>query len=444
MANLPELFSSRHATIGIIGLGYVGLPLSIAAAKHGFPVVGFDVDAAKIELLHAHQSYIHHVSSERLAKLIRPALNPITPGTLHPTTDFSQLRQCDAILICVPTPLTTNREPDLSYVIQTAKTISHHLRREQLVVLESTSYPGTTDEVVRPTLETGGLQAGRDFYLAFSPERVDPSNSSHEVTDIPKVVGGVTEECGRVAKAFYLELTGKVKLVSNARIAEATKLLENAFRCVNIALVNELKVNFDPMGIDVWDVIEAASTKPFGYMPFYPGPGVGGHCIPVDPLYLTWKMREYNMTPRLIEVAAEVNRAMPGFILEKITDEFNRRSRSLRGARILVLGVSYKPDVDDTRESPALGLIELLQRKGVEVQYNDPYVPVLNRSRQYDFGLRSVQLNSETLGSADAIVITTDHKVYEYDSIVSSSRLVIDTRNATRNVLKWRDRIIRA
>jgi UDP-N-acetyl-D-glucosamine dehydrogenase len=344
----------------------------------------------------------------------------------------------------VPTPLTENREPDLSYVAGTVRTIAAHLRRDQLVVLESTTYPGTTDEVVREILEAGGLHAGRDFHLAFSPEREDPNNTQYTTRTIPKLVGGYTAHCGALAAALYGAVLDKVVPVSSARVAEAAKLLENIYRSVNIALVNELKVLFDRMGLDVWEVIEAAATKPFGYTPFYPGPGLGGHCIPIDPFYLTWKARQYELTTRFIELAGEVNHGMPAFVVGKLMDALNERRRSLKGARILILGVAYKRDLDDTRESPALKIIDLLLKKGAEVTYHDPCVPVLRPSRHYDFNWHSVPLTREALQAADAVVIVTDHSVFDYGFIVEASRLVIDTRNATRQVTQGREKIVRA
>ncbi len=444
MSDLTARFTAREATVGVIGLGYVGLPLALALAEGGFAVIGFDIDGAKVDELRAGRSYIRHIPPERLAPFVRARVEEISWRGFYPTSDFSLLGKCDAILICVPTPLTPNRDPDLSYVVETAQTVARYLRPGQLVVLDSTTYPGTTDEVVRPILEARGLKAGRDFFLAFSPEREDPNNPNFTTRRIPKVVGGVTPACGEVASAFYGAVMEKVVPVSNARVAEAAKLLENIYRSVNIALVNELKVLFDRMGLDIWEVIDAAATKPFGFTPFYPGPGLGGHCIPIDPFYLAWKARQYDLTTRFIELAGEVNRAMPAFVIEKLADALNQRSQSLRGSKVLVLGVAYKRDLDDTRESPALKLIQLLQEKGAAVQYNDPYVPVLKRSRQYDFGLRSVPLTRETLASMDAVIIATDHSAYDCEFIVSASRLVIDTRNATRNVREGRERIVRA
>ncbi len=440
--NLIEGFTSRRNVVGIIGLGYVGLPLAATFAEGGFAVIGFDVDGAKIDALRAGRSYIRHIAAERLAPLLRVA-PPQSPGAaFHPTTDYRLLRACDAILICVPTPLTENREPDLSYVTRTAETIAQHLRRDQLVVLESTTYPGTTDEVVRSILEDGGLRAGVDFYLAFSPEREDPNNAQYTTRTIPKLIGGCTPQCGAVAAALYGAILERIVPVSSARVAEAAKLLENIYRSVNIALVNELKVLFDRMGLNVWEVIDAAATKPFGFTAFYPGPGLGGHCIPIDPFYLTWKARQYDLTTRFIELAGEINHAMPAFVVAKVMDALNERRRSLNGARVLVLGVAYKRDLDDTRESPALKIIDLLMKKGAEVAYHDPYVPALRRSRHYDFNLGSVALTREELGHADAVIIATDHTAFDYSFIVGASSLVIDTRNATRSVTSGREKIV--
>jgi UDP-N-acetyl-D-glucosamine dehydrogenase len=441
---LIDRFKTRRGVVGIIGLGYVGLPLAATFAESGFGVVGFDVDARKIDELLAGRSYIQHIPADRLTAVLRSQPPQDGGPAFYPTTDYSLLASCDAILICVPTPLTENREPDLSYVTGTAETIARHLRPGQLVVLESTTYPGTTDEVVRTILEANGLRAGQDFYLAFSPEREDPNNAQFTTRTIPKLIGGCTPQCGAVAAALYGAVLQKIVPVSSARIAEAAKLLENIYRSVNIALVNELKVLFDRMGLDVWEVIDAAATKPFGYTPFYPGPGLGGHCIPIDPFYLTWKARQYELTTRFIELAGEVNHAMPAFVIEKLMDALNERQRSLKGSRVLVLGVAYKRDLDDTRESPALKIIDLLVKKGAEVAYHDPYVPALKRSRHYDFNLRSVSLSREELQKAVAVLIATDHSSFDYGFIVEASNLVIDTRNATRSVTRGRDKIVRA
>ncbi|HVN87117.1 MAG TPA: nucleotide sugar dehydrogenase [Candidatus Binatia bacterium] len=444
MNDLRASFEARRAIVGIIGLGYVGLPLAAAFAEAGFAVYGFDVDPAKVDDLRAGRSYIHHLPPARLAPLLTTA--PLVAGhaAFQPTSDLSQLAKCDAVIMCVPTPLTENREPDLSYVIATTESVALYLRHRQLVVLESTTYPGTTDEVVRPILEHTGLTVGEDFFLAYSPEREDPNNPEFTTRTIPKLVGGHSFRCRDLATAMYGAVVERVVPVTSTQVAEAAKLLENIYRSVNIALVNELKVLFDRMNIDVWEVIAAAATKPFGFTPFYPGPGLGGHCIPVDPFYLSWKARQFDLTTRFIELAGEINHAMPGFVVGKLMDALNERCRSLRGSRVLVLGIAYKRDLDDTRESPSLKLIDLLQQKGAVVGYNDPYVPVLKRSRRYDFQLASVEMSADELGRADAVLIATDHSAYDYDFIVASSRLVIDTRNATRKVVHGREKIVLA
>jgi UDP-N-acetyl-D-glucosamine dehydrogenase len=441
---LIDVFTSRRGVVGIIGLGYVGLPLAATFAEGGFAVVGFDVDGAKIDALRAGRSYIRHIPAERLAPLLCAEPPRSAGAAFHPTSDFELLRSCDAVLICVPTPLTENREPDLSYVTGTAATIAKYLRRDQLVVLESTTYPGTTDDVVCRILEGGGLRVGVDFHLAFSPEREDPNNAQYTTRTIPKLIGGCTPRCGAVAAALYGAIMDRIVPVSSARVAEAAKLLENIYRSVNIALVNELKMLFDRMGLDVWEVIDAAATKPFGYTAFYPGPGLGGHCIPIDPFYLTWKARQYELTTRFIELAGEVNHAMPAFVVAKLMDALNDRRLSLKGARVLVLGVAYKRDLDDLRESPALKIMDLLSKKGAEVAYHDPYVPVLKPSRHYDFNLASVPLTREELQRADAVVVATDHTAFDYQFIVDASALVVDTRNATRSVATGREKIVRA
>jgi UDP-N-acetyl-D-glucosamine dehydrogenase len=427
-----------HATVGVIGLGYVGLPLGLTMAEAGKRVVGFDVDGAKVRKLAGAESYIRHIEGERIAK---------ARGKFRATTEFSELGSCDAVIVCVPTPLTEGREPDLSFVADTARTIAQYLRAGQLVVLESTTYPGTTDEVVRPILEATGLRVGRDFHLAFSPEREDPGNARYNTKTIPKLVGGVTPGCGEAAAALYRSFLESVVVVRDARVAESAKLLENIYRSINIALVNELKMLFERMGIDVWEVIAAAATKPFGFTPFYPGPGLGGHCIPIDPFYLTWKARHYDFSTRFIELAGEVNTSMPYWVVDKVVEALGEEGKALKGARVLVLGVAYKKDVDDLRESPSLKVIEILESRGAEVSYNDPYVPSLRarKLRHYEtFELDSVELDERTLGAAECVLIATDHGAYDYDWIVRHARRVVDTRNATKDVQHGRERITKA
>ena len=420
----------------MIGLGYVGLPLVIEFGRAGFSVTGFDTDEKKVKALNAGRSYIKHIPSKEIRELRRK-------GVFTASADFSLLSGTDCIIICVPTPLNRHRDPDLSYVHGTAETIAAHLRRGQLIVLESTTYPGTTDEEVRPVLEAGGMKVGRDFFLAYSPEREDPNNSDFSTRSIPKVVGGCTSRCLALADALYSTIVEKTVPVSSTRVAEASKLLENIYRAVNIALVNELKVLFDRMGIDVWEVIEASKTKPFGFQAFYPGPGLGGHCIPIDPYYLTWKAKEYDFSTRFIELSGEINTSMPYYVIDKVADALNQRGRSISSSRILVLGLAYKKDVDDTRESPSLKLIDLLMKRGARVDYNDPHVPRTVKMRKYDFRMRSVPLTEENLGRYDCVIIATDHSDYDYDFIVRNSSLVVDTRNATRGV-KDRGNVVKA
>lgn len=444
MDDLAGKFGRRDGVVGVVGLGYVGLPLAATFAEAGFATIGFDRDASKVAALRQGRSYIRHVAASRLAALLKGDPPSAGQAGFYPTDEYALLPRCDAILICVPTPLNANREPDLSYIVSTAEVIARYLRSGQLIVLESTTYPGTTEEVVRPLLERFGLRTGLDFHLAFSPEREDPNNSAYSTRTIPKLVGGVTPACGNTAAALYGEVIERVVLVSHARVAEASKLLENIYRSVNIALVNELKVLFDRMGINIWEVIDAAATKPFGFTPFYPGPGLGGHCIPIDPFYLTWRARQYDLTTRFIELAGEINQAMPAFVVEKLADALNERGQSLKGARILILGVAYKRDLDDDRESPALKLMELLARKQAEFAYHDPFVPVLKRSRRYDFQLESQPLTAAELRAADAVLIITDHSAFDYEFIVRESRLVVDTRNAARCVREGREKVILA
>jgi UDP-N-acetyl-D-glucosamine dehydrogenase len=434
---LIDRLSARTAKVGVIGLGYVGLPLSREFCRAGFPVTGLDIDPDKIALLRAGKSYIKHVPDELVAKLV-------AEERLYPTADFDRIADLDAVCICVPTPLTRNREPDMAYIERTAEAIARRLRPGMLVVLESTTYPGTTREVVKPILERGGLTAGADFLLAFSPERENPGSTTHTTKTIPKVVGGIDRDSLRAAVALYSAAVDKVVPVGSAEVAEACKILENIYRCVNIALVNELKMLFDRMGIDVWEVISAASTKPFGFQAFHPGPGLGGHCIPIDPFYLTWKAREYDMPTRFIELAGEINRLMPDFVIGKLMDALNDRGRALRGSRVLVLGLAYKKDVDDLRESPSVVLIEKLRAKGALVDYNDPHIPRTHKQREHDLRMASVPLSPEMLAGYDAVVVSTDHSAYDWEMIVAHSRLVIDTRNATSGVKAGRERVVKA
>jgi len=435
--NLREKIRNREARVGVIGLGYVGLPLVTMFARGGFTVTGFDIDEAKVKKLCAHESYIGHIPPEQITPLI-------SKGAFLPTTDFSRLREIDVILICVPTPLTPERTPDLSFVKKTAEEIVEHLRAGQLVVLESTTYPGTTHEVVKPILEKTGLVCSKDFFLAFSPEREDPGNKEFSTSKIPKVVGGEDAFALECAAELYESVVVGVVKVSSTQAAEAVKILENIYRCVNIALVNELKMLFDRMDINIWEIIAAASTKPFGFQPFYPGPGLGGHCIPIDPFYLSWKARQYDFEARFIELAGEVNRAMPGYVLERTREALAGRGRALKGAKILVLGMAYKKNVDDVRESPVFDLLALLQNEGADVSYNDPYVPKIPPVRKYQLDLVSQELTETLLSGCDCVIITTAHDCYHYDWIVHNARLVIDTRGATYNLAECGDKIVRA
>lgn len=423
MENLIERIKSKKAIVGIIGLGYVGLPLVVEFCRVGFQVVGFDVNPEKVQLLGEGKSYIRHISEEK----IKSCLFSFTP-----TSDFSKIKNVDCIIICVPTPLNQYREPDMTYVFGTGKTVAKCLRPGQLVVLESTTYPGTTDEDLKKILEESGLVAGKDFYLAFSPEREDPGNEEFTTSRIPKVVGGINAESLEVVKTLYEQVMARVVPVSSTKVAEAVKLLENIYRAVNIALVNELKLLFDRMGIDIWEVIEAASTKPFGFQAFYPGPGIGGHCIPVDPFYLTWKAREYDFHTRFIELAGEINAQMSYHVVQKVVEALNERGKSIKGANVLVLGVAYKRDVDDMRESPSLKIIELLEKKGAIVGYNDPYIPKIPKLRRYDMQKESILLTEENLKRYDCVVIATDHSAYNGEFLLKHAQLIVDTRNLIR------------
>jgi UDP-N-acetyl-D-glucosamine dehydrogenase len=416
-------FREHAAVVGVIGLGYAGLPVGFAFAEAGLKVVGFDIDDAKIEALNAGNSYLRHLTATRL----RASLES---GMFKASSNFDELSICDAALICVPTPLDDSRSPDLSSVVTTTQRIAQHLHRGQLVVLESTTYPGTTSEVLLPILESSGLKVGEEFFLAFSPEREDPGNNQFSITNIPKLVGGITSSCLTVACAVYQEIVARVVPVSSARIAEASKLLENTFRCINVAMVNELKVVFANMGINIWEVIEAASTKPFGFVPFSPGPGLGGHCIPIDPFYLSWKSRQFGIAPRLVELAGEINSAMPKYVVDRVIEGLGKGGKTIRNSNILLVGVAYKREIDDVRESPALTIINLLRSEQAEVKYHDPYVPILH-SRHLPTPMLSVEFTPANIASADAAVIVTDHREIDYSLLMQNAALVIDTRNAT-------------
>ena len=433
---LTDKILRKDTLIGIIGLGYVGLPLVLRFCEEDFRVLGFDIDSKKVATLKRGKSYLKSILSSRISRFIQS-------GHLDVTDNFSRLNKPDCILICVPTPLTEKMEPDLQYIENTTEAIRENLRKGQLIVLESTTYPGTTEELILPKLESTGLKVGKDFFLAFSPEREDPGNKRFMTYQIPKVVAGVTPSCQKVVTTLYGQIIKKVVPVSSPRVAELTKLLENIYRSVNIALVNELKMLTDRMGIDIWEVIEAASTKPFGFSPFYPGPGMGGHCIPIDPYYLSWKAREYDFTTRFIFLAGEINVHVPYYVVAKIQDALNGRGKSLKGAKILILGVAYKKDVDDTRESPALAIMDMLQKKGAVLLYHDPYIPSLPSFRKYSFKLNSSPLTEQLLRRVDAAVVITDHSI-DYQRIVKLVPLIIDTRNVTKGMDRYKKKIVKA
>ncbi len=430
----------KKATIGLIGLGYVGLPLAWAIHKQGYNVIGFDTDNRKIESINKGKSYIKSVQHDQV-RLLQES------DRFMPTSNVSDLAKMDLILICVPTPLTKNREPDMRYVVAAAETIASQLRENQLIVLESTTYPGTTTELIKPILERAGLMAGQDFFLAYSPEREDPGNAHFETSTIPKVIGADDSYSRELALAFYSQIVPKVVEVSTAATAEAVKLTENIFRFINIAFVNELKTIYDKMGIDTWEVIEAASTKPFGYMPFYPGPGLGGHCIPIDPFYLTWKAREYNLSTQFIELSGHINSLMPSYVIEKLREELDLRfGTGLRGTKILVVGMAYKKNIDDVRESPAMVIFELLQKKQAIVDYFDAHVPEIPATEEHPQlqGLKSISLTKEQLVTYDAVLICTDHDNVDYELITNHSKLVIDTRNSIKKDSKGKNNVVKA
>lgn len=426
VSDLIARITAREYVIGVIGLGYVGIPLALTACKANFRVLGFDVDKARVEQINRGESFIKHIPTTAINRAV-------TEGRFVATTDFDRLAEADVIIIAVPTPLSKQREPDLSYVESTANAIAPRLRRGHLIVLESTTWPGTTDEVMRPRLESSGLKSGVDFFLAFSPEREDPGNQDFSTSTIPKVVGGDGPDALRLAKAIYDALIVRTVPVRSSRTAEAVKLTENIFRAVNIALVNELKVIYDKMGIDVWEVIDAAKTKPFGFMPFYPGPGLGGHCIPIDPFYLTWKAREFDVTTRFIELAGQINTAMPHYVVDRVAEALDRHSGlGLSRAKVLVVGIAYKKNIDDMRESPSLRLIEILEARGATTDFHDPHVPVIPKTREHAAltGRQSVTLADDVVAGYDAVLIATDHDAVDYRELVRSAKLVVDTRNA--------------
>ena len=431
-----QKIKEKKAHIGIIGLGYVGLPLAIEFCKTGFQVTGLDIDKEKIDLLSRGKSYINHISGANIKHLNQEC-------KFKGTTNFTLISNLDCILICVPTPLSKNREPDMSYIIATAQKISPHLVKNQLIVLESTTFPGTTQEVLIPALEAGSeLKANKDFFIAYSPEREDPNNKEYFIATTPKVIGADNPKSLELANAIYSSIVNKTVLVSGTKVAEATKLTENVFRAVNIALVNELKVIYEKMGIDIWEVIEACSTKPFGFMPFYPGPGLGGHCIPIDPFYLTWKAREHGITTRFIELAGEINTLMPDYVIQKIIFALNREGKSLKNSRILLLGLAYKKNVDDTRESVTFKIMELLEEKGAVTDYNDPYIPIIKSTRKYKkfTGKKSIPLKK--INAYDCVVILTDHTFYDFKAIEEHSSIIVDTRNACGKIKS--DKVIKA
>jgi len=435
--SLINKINTHTAKVGIIGLGYVGLPLVIRFAEESFTVTGFDIDKKKVDKLNDQKSYILHIPDEKIKALVNT-------GKFKATIDYSLLRDMDAVLICVPTPLDEKKEPDMKYVKATSQEIKRNLNKGQLIILESTTYPGTTREILLPLLKSSGFTPGEDIFLAYSPEREDPGNPHFSTKTIPKVIGGLTPHCTETASALYQTIIDKVVPVSSPEVAEFSKLLENIFRSVNIALVNELKILSDRLDVDIWEVIDAASTKPFGFMRFTPGPGLGGHCIPIDPYYLSWKAREHDFSAHFIELAGEVNTSMPEYVITKLSDALNKKGKCLSRSQILVLGLAYKKDTDDVRESPALEIIRLLKDKQAKVFYNDPYIPQTHKMRKYDFDLRSSNLNEDFLKKMDAVVIVTDHSSYDYEWIVQHANCVLDTRNATKEVKTNRHKIIKA
>jgi UDP-N-acetyl-D-glucosamine dehydrogenase len=423
---LAEKIEKCTATVGVIGLGYVGLPLAVDFAHAGFKVVALDLDKSKVEAINSGRSYIKDIESEDVQRAV-------ASGKLNATTNYEALREADTVSICVPTPLRKTKDPDISYIVSATESLAANFRPGQLIILESTTYPGTTDEVILPRLSAGGYVVGEDFFLAFSPERVDPGNPDFKTANIPKVIGGVTPRCRDLASALYSHVIKQIVPVSSTSTAEMVKLLENTFRAVNIGMANELAIMCAKLGIDVWEVIDAAATKPFGFMPFYPGPGLGGHCIPIDPHYLSWKLKTLDYKARFIELASEINTDMPLYVLDLVSDALNDHAKPLRGSRVLVLGVTYKRDVEDVRESPAIDIINLLLSKGAHAEYHDPYASTLQVAEDQP-SLKTIDLSEEAIQSYDAVVITTDHSSYDWEWIATHSKMLVDTRNATRNV----------
>jgi UDP-N-acetyl-D-glucosamine dehydrogenase len=433
MQPLKEKLEKRNATAAVIGLGYVGLPLAMEIVAAGFKVVGIDLDPNKIADLREGQSYILDVPPAKVA-------DAVNAGQFIPTTDFSALRDVDTVSICVPTPLSKSRDPDISFILAATEEIRKYLHKGQLIVLESTTYPGTTEELILPELEASDLRVGSDFFLAFSPERIDPGNASFNTHNTPKIVGGITRNCGEMAQIFYSQFIERVIPVSSSKCAEMVKLLENTFRSINIGMINEMALMCDLLGVDVYEVIDAAATKPFGFSPFYPGPGLGGHCIPIDPHYLAWKLKALNFQARFIGLAAEINGMMPSVVATMVADGLNQHAKSIKGSNIMILGVAYKKNVSDCRESPALDVMRLLSQKGAVLSYNDPFVPTMRLNGE---SLRSVELSSETIANQDCLIVLTDHGAYDFRGIVAAAKLVIDTRNATKGFDEFKDRIIK-
>ncbi|MAE61983.1 MAG: UDP-N-acetyl-D-glucosamine dehydrogenase [Planctomycetaceae bacterium] len=434
---IQQKIADRSAVVGVVALGYVGLPLARAFWSAGFQTIGFDIDPEKIRLLNRGENYLRHLGESFVSEMCQD-------GRFQATDDFTRLSEADAILICVPTPLGKHLEPDLSFVESASDQAAATLRPEQLIVLESTTYPGTTRDIMLPRLQATGLTCGKDFFLAYSPEREDPGRADHSTQTIPKLVGGIDQASGELAVALYRQAVREIVPVGSAEVAEAAKLLENIYRAVNIAMVNEMKMLLTPMDIDVWEVIEAAATKPFGFQPFYPGPGLGGHCIPIDPFYLTWKAREAGLSTRFIELAGQINHGMPTYVVQRAADALNRHGKAIHGARVLVLGLAYKPNVDDVRESPSFEIIERLQAAGADVDYNDPHVPATHKMRHHDLHMSSVDLSADMLNQYDCVLIATHHAAYDWQMIADHAKLVVDTRGAMRHVTGPHDHIISA